>query len=127
MVISESWGIIKHSSIYKGRLAGASRVSEGDRHLQQEIAKFRGGGKKTNTFHSSLGSLTPGCTPSRKGITGIHNGLKPISASPGKYEHGNHFIMKIFFVLTKESLPDMTLHTKQHMYNVMCLQLTRHI
>lgn len=33
MVIWERWGIIKHSSIYKGRLARSLRVSEWDRHL----------------------------------------------------------------------------------------------
>lgn len=33
MVIWERWGIIKHSSIYKGRLGRSLRVSEWDRHL----------------------------------------------------------------------------------------------
>lgn len=34
-VISERERIIKHSSIYKGRLAGSLRVSERDRYFQE--------------------------------------------------------------------------------------------
>ena len=59
-VISEREGIIKHSSIYKGRLAGSLRVSEWDRHFQEvRYSQFRRRRKNKNKFPGFWGSANP--------------------------------------------------------------------
>lgn len=74
MVIWASGGIIKHSSIYKGRLAGALRVSERDRHLEK--VRYSQVQQEITNIPALLGSTHPlGLLPLWKWVTRIHNGL----------------------------------------------------
>lgn len=65
MVIWERGGIIKHSSIYKGRLAWSLRVSEWDRHLWK--VRYSQVQERKNKFPSSFRVSSPhGSTSSLK-------------------------------------------------------------